>query len=54
MMFGQTFWFLVGGGRPLRVSIAPASAIKQVFKRSENKCETCGAAATTIDNVGSG
>ena len=54
MMFGQTLWFLMGGGRPLRVSIAPASAIKQVFKRTDGKCETCGAPATTIDNVGSG
>ena len=54
MMFGQTFWFLIGGGRPLRVSIAPPSAIKQVFKRTDGKCESCGAPATTIDNVGSG
>jgi hypothetical protein len=54
MMFGQTFWFLIGGGRPLRVSITPNSAVKQVFKRTEGKCEECGAPATTIDNVGSG
>jgi hypothetical protein len=54
MMFGQTFWFLIGGGRPLRVSIAPKSAIKQVFKRTDGKCESCGAPATTVDNVGSG
>ncbi|MDQ2987293.1 MAG: hypothetical protein M3R13_11365 [Armatimonadota bacterium] len=53
MMFGQTFWFLIGGGRPLRVSIAPPSAMKQVFKRTDGKCEACGAPATTIDNVGS-
>jgi len=53
-MFGQTFWFLIGGGRPLRVSIAPSSAIKQVFKRTDGKCEGCGAVATTVDNVGSG
>ncbi|MBA3726185.1 MAG: hypothetical protein H0W86_06955 [Armatimonadetes bacterium] len=51
---GQTFWHLMEGGRPLRVSIAPASAIKQVFKRTDGKCETCGAPATTVDNVGSG
>lgn len=54
MMFGQTFWFLIGGGRPLRVRIAPASAIKQVFKRAGGNCEECGAPATTVDNVGSG
>ena len=54
MMFGQAFWFLIGGGRPLRVSIAPAGAIKQVFKRTDGKCEECGAPGTTIDNVGSG
>lgn len=54
MMFGQAFWHLLGGGRPLRVAIAPASAIRQVFKRSDGKCEVCGEPATGIDNVGSG
>ncbi|MGI8923748.1 MAG: hypothetical protein ACR2HJ_06865 [Fimbriimonadales bacterium] len=51
---GQTFWHLMGGGRPLRVSIAPKSAIKLVFKRTHGKCQSCGGHATTVDNVGSG
>lgn len=54
IFLGQAFWFVLGGGRPLRQSIAPQSALKQVFKRTDGKCEICGAPATTVDHTGSG
>jgi hypothetical protein len=51
---GQNFWHLIGGGYPLRQSICPPSALKQLFKRTNNQCEVCGAPATTFDHTGSG
>jgi len=53
-MKGEAMWRLLGGGLPRRLALVPESARKRVFKRSEDKCELCGAPATTIDNTGSG
>ena len=53
-MKGEQMWRLLGGGLPRRLALVPESARQRVFKRTEGKCETCGAPATTIDNTGSG
>lgn len=54
VVFGERLWWLLGGGLPLRESRIPESAKRQVAKRSDGKCETCGAPMTTVENVGSG
>jgi len=54
VMKGEQMWRLLGGGLPRRLALVPESARQRVFKRSEGKCEICGAPATTIDNTGSG
>jgi hypothetical protein len=51
---GQGLWFLLGGGRPLRLEIAPPRALEQAIRREGGKCQACGAEATTVDHVGSG
>ena len=51
---GEKVWHVLGGGYPRRQSLAPNSALKQVFKREDGRCELCGAPATTIDHTGSG
>ncbi len=52
--FGQKLWWILGGGLPLRESLIPESAKRQVSRRSEGKCETCGELMATVENVGSG
>lgn len=52
--FGQTIWKLLGGGMPLRRSLAPERAVRQAIARSEGKCVVCGAPAIDVDHVGSG
>ena len=54
MMKGEQMWRLLGGGLPRRLALVPESSRKRVFKRSEGKCELCGAPATVIDNIGGG
>lgn len=54
VMKGEVLWRLLGGGLPRRLALVPESSRRAVFKRSEGKCEVCGAPATTIDNTGSG
>ena len=51
---GQKFWHLIGGGYPLRQTLAPPSSLKQLYKRTNSLCEICGAPATTFDHTGSG
>lgn len=51
---GQKLWHLAGGGYPLRLTLAPASALRQVDRRTEGKCEICGNPAATYDHLGSG
>lgn len=53
-VFGERLWWLLGGGLPLRESRIPESVKRQVTKRSEGKCEFCGAPMTRVENVGSG
>lgn len=53
-VFGERLWWLLGGGLPIRESRIPESAKRQVIKRSEGKCEFCGAPMATIENFGSG
>jgi len=51
---GQVLWHLLGGGRPLRLLIAPPRAKEAALKRENYRCEVCGEAATTVDHIGSG
>lgn len=51
---GQVLWHVLGGGRPLRRSIAPARSLKVALAREGGRCQACGASATTIDHIGSG
>lgn len=53
-MKGEVLWRLLGAGLPRRLALVPEKARERVFKRTEGKCEICGAPATTIDNTGSG
>lgn len=52
--FGERLWWLLGGGLPMREARIPESAKRQVTKRSEGACESCGAPMTAVENVGSG
>ncbi len=54
LVFGERLWWLLGGGLPLRESRIPESAKRQVIKRSEGKCESCGRPMDAIQNFGSG
>jgi hypothetical protein len=54
LVFGERLWWLLGGGLPLRESRIPESAKRQVSRRSDGKCETCGAPMTSVENIGSG
>lgn len=49
---GQKLWHLLGGGRPLRLHIAPPGAIRQAIAREGGRCQACGAPATTVDHHG--
>ncbi len=51
---GQVLWHVLGGGRPLRVQIAPARARETALKRENGTCQSCGGPATTVDHIGSG
>ncbi len=51
---GQKLWRLLGGGYPLRISLIPEKTMVKTIERKGGRCETCGAPATTVDNVGSG
>lgn len=53
-VFGERLWWLLGGGLPLRESRIPESAKRQVNKRCDGKCESCGAPMTKVENFGSG
>lgn len=54
VVFGQRLWWLLGGGLPLRETLIPESAKRQVSRRADGKCETCGAPMTGVENIGSG
>ena len=54
LVFGERLWWLLGGGLPLRESRIPASAKRQVVRRSGGNCEICGATLTAVENFGSG
>ena len=51
---GQVFWYLVGGGRPLRQHIIPEKTKQDLFKKAGGKCTICGDEATSIDHIASG
>ena len=51
---GQKLWFVLGGGYPRRDVLVPARVRLKVLEREGNKCQQCGAKATTIDHSGSG
>jgi hypothetical protein len=51
---GQVLWFLLGGGRPLRQSLAPPRSLQAVLKREAGRCQACGGTATTIDHIATG
>lgn len=51
---GQVLWHLLGGGRPLRLSLVPDRAIARVIAREAGRCQACGAPATTVDHIATG
>ena len=51
---GQVLWHLLGGGRPLRLSLVPDRTKLQVISKAEGRCLGCGDEATTVDHIGSG
>jgi len=51
---GQNLWFLLGGGRPLRVSIILERSKNEALKRTGGLCQTCGAQATSFDHITTG
>ena len=51
---GQKLWFVLGGGYPRRDTLVPERVRLKVIEREGNKCQHCGAKATTIDHSGSG
>lgn len=51
---GQKLWRILGGGMPRRVALVQGRTLERVIEKKGGRCETCGAPATRIDNVGSG
>lgn len=51
---GQVFWFLLGGGRPLRLSFVPDRVRAQVLARDGGLCRLCRSPATTVDHIATG
>jgi hypothetical protein len=51
---GQKLWYVLGGGYPGREALVPERVKLKVIEREGNKCQQCGAKATTIDHSGSG
>lgn len=51
---GQVLWHLLGGGRPLRLSLVPDRAIARVIAREAGRCQACGGLATTVDHIATG
>ncbi|MCW5943525.1 MAG: HNH endonuclease [Fimbriimonadaceae bacterium] len=51
---GQILWYLLGGGRPLRLRLVPDRAIARVIAREGGLCQECGEAATTVDHIATG
>jgi len=54
LAFGQVLWYLLGGGRPLRVHLIPERARLQVKSRAGDRCQLCGAPASTVDHIRTG
>ncbi len=52
--FGQKLWWILGGGLPLRETLIPDSAKRQVARRSRDLCEFCGSPMLKVENFGSG
>ncbi len=50
---GQVLWHALGGGYPGRNALVPEKARARVFERTGERCEACGAPATTFDHIGS-
>lgn len=50
--FGQIFWHLLGGGRPLRRGLLTEKEIAKVIAKAEGKCAECGQTATTVHHIG--
>jgi hypothetical protein len=51
---GQVFWYLAGGGRPLRQKLVLERTRNDIFKKANGLCALCGAPATCIDHILSG
>lgn len=54
LALGQVLWHVLDGGRPFRQSIILESSKKRALKRTDGKCEHCGAPAVAFDHSGSG
>lgn len=50
---GQILWQILGGGLPLRNSLIEPKALARLMTKYEGRCTACGAAATTVDHIGS-
>ncbi len=48
---GQTLWYLLGGGRPLRIDLVPQKAVQLVSAKAGGNCALCGKPATTLDHI---
>jgi len=54
LAMGQVLWHLIGGGRPLRLTLVPEKAVLRVLERERHVCQVCGGAATTVDHIATG
>jgi hypothetical protein len=52
--FGENMWRILGGLYPRRQAMVLDRVLKRVMKRTDGMCESCGAAASTVDHIGSG
>ncbi len=53
LALGQVLWRILGGGLPFRNSLISEKDLARLYKKSEGRCEECGAPATTVDHRGS-
>lgn len=51
---GQKLWRMLGGGLPRRLALIPTRAWERELEKRGRTCESCGAPAVTLDNMGGG
>jgi hypothetical protein len=50
---GQVLWRILGGGLPFRNSLISEKDLARLYKKTDGRCEECGAPASTVDHRGS-